>query len=350
MGFMSKLKGVLAGSVSSVTGAMPVVRPTAPADGEHTARNAVVRNDWLALKQPNFFGRAYPSLNKHWIVGCNDSDGVSRGGHRESGNGRVVLVDQRSDRVVHELTCFARPMDAAVSDVGTYIVHDAGFGSTLKGDVVAVDLDGRERYRRHYGANVYNVGLSRCGRFAAVQTANAPHDDGNLLEVLDLDRGETVFSVSPDTGWADRYSFDVNADGGLEAVVVEHSRLGRFHYSASGEFQDARAFQAARLDNGDYATKIMSARDLLKTDATPDNARKVLSTAAAALAEGAQDRPDWAAIAHRVRGEAYELLGQSREALEAFDQALSLDPKIGVQKRATALRKRLGVGRGRDID
>jgi tetratricopeptide (TPR) repeat protein len=89
----------------------------------------------------------------------------------------------------------------------------------------------------------------------------------------------------------------------------------------------------------------MSACDLLKTSATPDNARKALKSTDAALAEGAKDRSDWAATAHRVRGEAYELLGQPREALEAFDQALSLDPKIGVKKRATALRKRLGVGR-----
>lgn len=345
MEFMSRLKGLLAGSARPTTAEVPAVNPTIPAERGRTVRNAVVRNDRLMLKQPNFFGRAFPSPNNLWIVGCNDSDGVGRGGHRESGNGRVVLVDQRSDRVMHELMCFARPMKAAVSDTGTYIVHDAGFGLALQSDVVAVDLDGRERHRRRYGANVYNVGLSRCGRYAAVQTANAPHDDGNLLEVLDLNLGKAVFAVSPDTGWADRYSFEVNTEGDLEAVIVEHSRLGRFRYTASGEFQDAQAFQAARLEQGDYVTKIMSACDLLKTSATPDNARKALRSTDAALAEGAKDRSDWAATAHRVRGEAYELLGQSREALEAFDQALSLDPKIGVKKRATALRKRLGVGR-----
>jgi hypothetical protein len=72
-------------------------------------------------------------------------------------------------------------MDAAVSDAGNYIVKDAGFGSALQGDVVAIDPDGRERYRRHYSANVFNIGLSTCGRYAAVQTANAPWYYGNLL-------------------------------------------------------------------------------------------------------------------------------------------------------------------------
>lgn len=345
MGFLSKLKGLLTGPASPEAEAFYAVRPNSRAGSGHAIRNVLLQNNWLTLKEPSFFGRSHSSPNGHWAVGRNDSDGVSRGGYRDSGNGRVVLVDLSSDRAVYESTFFARPLDAAVSDSGTFIVHDAGFGSALKGDVVAVGMDGRELYRRHYSANVYNIGLSRCGRFAAVQTANAPHDDGNLLEVLDLDRCKAVFSVQPETGWADCYSFDVNAAGDLQTVVVEHARLGRFRYSALGEFQDTQAFQIARLENGDYATKIMSARDLLKTDATLDNAKKSLTTVDAALAEGAKDRPDWAALAYRVRGEACELLGQSSEALDAFDQALSLNPKIGVQKRAMALRKRLGVGR-----
>ncbi|SDZ70648.1 Tetratricopeptide repeat-containing protein [Variovorax sp. YR266] len=245
---------------------------------------------------------------------------------------------------MHELTCFARPMDAAVSDTGSYIVQDAGFGSALMGDVIAIDTDGRERYRRRYSANIFNIGLSRCGRYAAVQTANAPSDDGNLLEVLDLDLGCAVFSVQPATGWADKYSFHVDSDGRLQALSVEHNGLGRFSYSAAGEFRDAKAFQVTRLDKGDYATKLMAARDLIQGDASPDNAAKALATADAALAEGAKDQPDWGAIAHRVRGESYEALGQLPQALAAFEHALSLNPKVGIQKRATALRKKLGTG------
>lgn len=320
----------------------PATNPVVPAATVRTFRNVNLRKEWLTLAHPQFFGQAYCSPNLRWVVGCNDSDGNGTGGFRELGNGRVVLVDPDADQVLHELTCFARPTKAAVADTGRYIVHDKGFGSALQGDVVAIDLDGRERYRRHYSANIFNIGLSKCGRYAAVQTANAPGDDGNMLEVLDLDLARSVFSVAPESGWADKYSFEVDAVGNLKAIGVEHRGLGRFRYSAAGEFQDAQAFQAAQLDKGDYNTKLMAARDLLKTDATPDNSRKALSTANAALAEGARDRPDWAAVAHRVRGEAYDLLGQLPEALAAYEQALSLNPKIGVQRRAAALRKKMG--------
>lgn len=334
MGIIAKMMGLFKGP------ARPAPRPSSPSIAR--ARNATLREHWLTLTQPDFFGQAYCSPNKRWIVGCFDSDGAGIGGYRESGCGRVVLVDYVLDKVMHELKCFARPMEAAVSDTGNYIIQDGGFGSALQGEVVSIGADGRERYRRSYSANVFNIGLSKCGRYAAVQTANAPSDDGNLLEVLDLERCAPVFSVQPATGWADEYSFDVDSEGRLTALNVEHKGLGCFTYSASGDFQDAQVFQAAKLERGDYSAKLMAARDLLKTAATQENANKALNAANMALAEGAEDRPDWGAIAHRVRGESYEVLGQPTEALQAFELALSLNPKVGVQKRAVALRKKLG--------
>lgn len=339
MGFISKLLSLFGGSATPT----PKVSAASQTSAHRPTRNVTLRENWLTLTQPDFFGQAHRSPNNRWIVGCNDSDGVGRGGHREAGNGRVVLVDSSSDKVIHEQSCFARPMDAAVSNTGGYVVQDGGFGSALQGDVVAIGVDGKERYRRRYGANVYNIGISPCGRYAAVQTANAPSNDGNLLEVLDLVRGAILFSVQPSTGWADKYSFEVESEGRLTTLGVEHKGLGRFTYSASGEFQDEQVFQAAQLEKGDYATKLMAARDLLKTAATPDNARKALSTADSALADGAKDRPDWSSIAHRVRGESYEVLEQLPEALAAYELALSLNPKVGVQKRAVALRKQVGT-------
>jgi len=339
MGFVSKLMGLFGAAAAAPKASAPDQPSRA-----RQARNATVRDDWLEVTQPNFYGQAHRSPNRHWVVGCNDSDGTGHGGHRESGNGRVMLVDHQSDKVIHELTCFARPTDAAVSDAGNYIVHDCGLGSSLQGDVVAIGLDGRERYRRRYCANVFNIGLSKCGRYAAVQTANAPSGDGNLLEVLDLDRSCTVFSVHPETGWADRYLFDVGVDGQFKALSVLFNQLGKFRYSDKGEFRDKKSFQGARLNKGDYSTKVMAARDLIKDEPTPDSAKKALSTADAALVEGGKDNAEWGSIAHRVRGESYELLGQMPEALAAYEKALSLNPKVGVQKRATALRKVLGTG------
>ena len=266
-------------------------------------RNAELDGSWLTVDHPYFFGHANISPDMRWVVGCDDSDGGSRGGHRMKGNGRVILVDYPSDRIVHELKCFARPVNAAVSDSGSYIIHDCGFGSALRGDVIAINTCGNEIYRRHYRANIFNIGISRCGRYAAVQTANADNKDSNILEVLDLLSGSTLFSDHPVGGWADGYLFNTDTDGELNQFCVNLKGLGCFRYSSTGEFLDVEALQVARLDKGDYATKIMAAQDLLKTNSAEVNARKALSVANEALSQGANERHDWGALAHRIRGE-----------------------------------------------
>ena len=332
MSLLGKLRGIWGRQPEGVAG-----------DPLPSSRNAELDGKWLTLNRPSFFGKAHTSPDERWIVACNDSDGKGHGGFRTKGNGRVILVDYLSDKIMHELTCFARPVDAVVSDSGDYIVHDAGFGSALRGNVIAINTDGDEVYRRHYRANIFNIGLSRCGRYAAVQTANADNKDGNILEVLDLQNGSKVFSDCPVGGWADGYLFDTNADGELSQFRVNLRDLGYFRYSSTGEFLDGEALQEAQLDKGDYATKIRAAQELLKTNSSEDSARRALSVTDTALSQGADDRYDWGALAHRVRGESFELLGQLPDALEAYEQALLMNPKVGVQRRATVLRKKLSA-------
>lgn len=331
MGLIGKLRSVL-GHKSGKKEPSPTYK-----------RNTELEGKWLTVDHPYFFGHANISPDKHWVVGCNDSDGGSHGGHRLESNGRVILVDYPSDRIVHELKCFARPVDAAVSNSGSFIVHDCGFGNVLRGDVIAINTYGDEIYRRHYRANIFNIGMSQCGRYAAVQTANADNEDSNILEVLDLHNGQQIFTVRPVGAWADGYLFDTNADGELGQLRVNLRDLGYFRYSATGEFLDAESLQIAQLGKGDYTTKLMAAQELLKTDTTEESARNALSVADAALKQGVGGQYGWGALAHRIRGESFELLGQLSDALEAYEQALAMNPKVGVLRRAATLRKKLSA-------
>lgn len=333
MGLIGKLRGILRRQSDKEE----------PIPSAIHKRNIDLDGKWLTVDSPYFFGQANISPDKRWVVGCNDSDGGSHGGYRMKGNGRVILVDYQSDRIVHELKCFARPVDAAVSDSGSYIVHDCGFGGALCGDVIALNTTGEEIYRRHYHANIFNIGISQCGRYAAAQTANSDSKDSNILEVLDLKNGKQIFTVRPVGAWADSYLFNTNADGELSQLRVNLRDLGYFSYSATGEFLDVESLLAAQLDKGDYTTKILAAQKLLKKNTTEEHARKALSVADAALSQGARERYDWGAQAHRVRGESFELLGELSDALEAYEQALSMNPKVGVQRRATTLRKKLSA-------
>lgn len=318
MGFISKLRAAWGSSQSASI----------------SKRNVVLQERWLHIAQPAFYGRAYCSPNMRWLVGCKGAD------NNDSGSGQVILVNYVEDQVMHELNSFAHPRGAAVSNVGIYIVASAGDGSELEGEISAIDQSGNQFYRKPYHANVFNIGISDCGRYAAVQTANALNADADLFEVIDIKYGSLVFSRQPVTGWPDDYIFDVDAEGELQAVGVGHKSLGKFFYARDGEFRDQQLFQDARLRIGHYVAKISAARELLQNTPTPDNAVLALFAADEALLEGAGERADWGELAHRIRGQSYELLGQFSEAQEAFEQAMRLNPKPDTGNGSISLRKR----------
>ena len=263
-----------------------------------------------------------------------------QGGYRESGNGRVLLVDMVAGRIAHHIQNIARPWEAAVADTGTYVVNDVGFGSALSGDVLVFNQAGERLYERQFAANVFSVGISHCGRFIAVQTCNAPTgSDGNLLEVHDVQEGVCLSSASPQTAWSLKYAFEVD-DGNLKRLWVHDDRLGRFAYSSSGVFLDHRKYLDAALTKGDTGTRILAAESLLDApegSSDIETALRVVSEAAEGAKESEQS---WVPKALRLRGEALESLGRTSEAMAAYEAALAGDPKIGVKRRLAALQRR----------
>lgn len=336
MGFLSKLRQLLTTEYSSN---LPLTHSNET--NVKQERNASIQKDWLTLKNPYFFGKAHISPDKQWVVGCCDSDGNGVGGYREKGYGRVVLLDYSKDQVFFELNNIARPVSAAIANSGRFIVHDACFGSGLKSEFIAINSDKTEQYRRSFKAIIFNLDISKCGRFAVVQTCNAPSEDGNILSVMDLQTRSILFSVAPSTGWASCYKFKIGADGMLLSLNCEHRGIGWFRYSPDGTFNDTCAYLKARLEKGDYSLKILASKELLDSSANEENARIVLKVLNSAIFEGTNSPPDWVATAHRIRGEAFEILRDSANALSEYEIAIELNPKIGVKRRLTALKKQL---------
>jgi tetratricopeptide (TPR) repeat protein len=326
MSFISKILAVLFSKPPRKKEAARRVRtgPSVP-----KARNTTLDGDILQIAEPSFMGIAHVSPNKRWVVACADFNG----------NGRVALVDYEGDRVMTILNTLAQPLDAAVSDVGTFVVIDSGFNAQLRADLRAFSTDGQELYRRQFTANAYAIAISVCGQFAVVQTANAPKDaDGSLLEVCDILNQKILFSVRLSTNWSQKYSFDV-VEGKLKKLWVKFDKLGRFAYDPSGKFLDERKYLDARLTKGGFVERILAAEELLSSSPSPAVAEKVLLAVDEALVQGATEQADWAAKIHRLRGEAFELLQQSANAIGAYETALSLNPKIGVKSKLAALRK-----------
>ncbi len=295
----------------------------------------------LSVDSLSFVGQAAQSPNKHWVVGSTDRlPGMnSRLDHRD---GSVVLLDYQADRVVLRISDLYRPMESAVSDTGAFVVCDANFGNRLSSEVLAFDTTQKKVLSRSYSANVFNLAISKCGRYVVIQTANAPNDDGSLLELFDLQIGKALFSRQPHSGWADEYAFVVGGDGLLKMLSVVHKDTGRFSYSPDGDFLDQSAYRKARLFKGSPEMRIYGAKDELKAD--PKNralAEELLVSLDAALKELDRSRVDFLATGLRAKGEALEMLDRSGEAINAYEQALAVNPKVGVATRLAKLRKKL---------
>jgi tetratricopeptide (TPR) repeat protein len=326
----------------SAPAASPARTPLAPRPPKYRAsgeRDSRYSEHILSVDSLNFVGQASQSPNKRWVVGSTDRQpGMnSRLDHRD---GSVVLLDYQADQVVLRISDLYRPMESAVSDNGAFVVCDGNFGNRLSSDVLAFDATQKKVLNRSYAANVLNLAISKCGRYAVVQTANAPNDDGSVLELFDLQTGKALFSRQPQTGWADEYAFALGDDGLLKKLTVVHKDTGRFSYSPAGEFLDQTAYRKARLFKGSPEMRIYGAKDELKADPTNhDLAEELLASLDTALKELDRARVDYLAIGLRAKGETLELLGRTAEAVNAYEEALAVNPKVGVATRVAKLKK-----------
>ncbi|MCQ3014334.1 hypothetical protein NLO83_01745 [Pseudomonas tremae] len=87
----------------------------------------------LTVPARDYYGLYKYSPKKAWAISWKDStpDG-RRGGHREEGEGRYVLIDVANNAVLVDAR-MPRPNNGAVADNGSFCLEDWHFGSALSG-------------------------------------------------------------------------------------------------------------------------------------------------------------------------------------------------------------------------
>ncbi|EJM31289.1 tetratricopeptide repeat protein [Pseudomonas sp. GM25] len=302
--------------------------------------SAQIRRDKLFLRVESleFSGSYQLSQSKKWAIAWRDSDpSAGRGGHRESGLGAYVLADLGSGTV----SCHGsmpRPNNGHVCDTGMFCLEDWHFGSTLSGTFSVYDPSGFVIFAKELTANILTSGISRHGKYAFCATANSPTDHGNKVFLFDLVNRVETYCVSPEAGWPDSYEVD-EGTGELMAVFAD---MGSFQYDIDGRFIDADRLGNAKLNSSRYDLIILAAESLLgEVGLTDERAREVLAAVQRARSHGADENPAWKPIALKVQGLAHEQLGQYPEAAQVYEEALALNPKIGVKRRLTSASKRI---------
>lgn len=277
-------------------------------------------------------GRTTHSHNKLWSIGFWDP---GPDGSREKRT--VSLRDNTTGKIVAALEHLERPFSVDVSDVGVFAVQDAGLVSELSSKVIAFDKAGKQLYERAYKANMLGFSISPCGGYLASQTCNSGNEDSSIFEIHDIAQQRVLASRSPATEWSFEYAFDTE-NGELKRVFAKLPKLGKFAYSPTGEFLDAKKYLSARLKKGDAHTRIRAAEELAETDGSEKSLQLAFEVVDAAIKELPQE-PGWLAGAYRTKGEISEKMGLTSSAIDAYRIALGHNPKVGVKKRLTALEK-----------
>ncbi|MBD3774319.1 MAG: VRR-NUC domain-containing protein [Rhodobacteraceae bacterium] len=284
----------------------------------------------VSIDSLDFIGHSSVSpKGRYRLIWADRHPDGTRGGYREEGHGTWALLE--SDRIILEGR-LERPQDGHVADNGNFILSDWMFGDGLKGRLHGFRADGGSLFEREFVANMASSGLSEDGRFAICQTANAPGSpDSCRYFLFDVEQGKEIASWEQETGWADGYEFDTEA----RRVFLGKSGEARVAYDFVGKMVDREGWQARRIAAGDLSV-IRTALE----DAGQDPSTELRDALFAGLDVAAKGDDIWTqAKALRIRGEMQEQAGEVALAIDAYEQALAIDPQVGVARRLGKLQR-----------
>lgn len=287
----------------------------------------------VSIDALDFIGHQAVSPNKRYrLIWADRTPDGSRGGNRSEGHGSWSLL--LDDRIV-TAGSLERPQDGCVADNGTVILHDWMFGEGLKGRFVAFAPDGSQLVTQQFAANLMSNSLSPDGKSAICQTANAPGSaDSCRYMLFDLAAGREMARWDVETGWAEHYEWNCE-ERRVYLCMKDGERVG---YDFTGCMVEREAWQLRRIGAGDL--NVIQAVLV----ATSANDHPLRSEIIAGLEVAARDGEIWQqARAYRLLGELHEQTGDIPQAVKAYDDALAIDPKVGVARRVEQLRRTLGT-------
>jgi tetratricopeptide (TPR) repeat protein len=315
---MSILKRLFGGAQPS--GAMPAA---AAAPGQ-SASVTTYGDHFAHVDELGLMGPYVRSPDGRLILICGTFGGG--GGPRSGGyavlDGRQLLVSGRADR----------PQEGRIADNGIFIFNDWLDSAALSGRFMAFRANGEKVIDQLFNANLIGNGLSEDGRYAVCQTANAPGSpDSCIVASFDLEHGILLAKWQPECGTARGFEFDPSG-GWVDLLTHDGDR--ETYNLATAELRDREGWLAGRLARGDL--RVIG--DLVKEAAELKDDELSRIRAGLAAAQSSSDGRT-CARAFRLEGELLEALGRYEGAMSAYEQALRIDPQVGVAKRLAKLRR-----------
>jgi Tetratricopeptide repeat len=294
----------------------------------------------IRLEVIDLFGPFAKSASGEWMVVWSDADSSQGvGGHRMTGHGRYALFNLRTQTVAVQ-GALERPNNGRVANNGSFLIEEWHFGSEMSGTLFVFLASGEKLLQRHVNANIFNSDISADGNLAVMQTCNGPNSDANLLIFFNLESRSELFAFPPHIGWADGYQFEKNPI----RLFVSKKHLGSFRYDGTGRFLDEKNYWKACLNSEDLHATLRVVGEKLKTDSLQKNeAEEALVALKSKKFQSDQNDIAINSTALRYLGQIYENQNNLNAALLAYENALKLNPKVGVKPRIALLKKKMAI-------
>ncbi len=282
----------------------------------------------------NIIGSCSISSNKKYIIVWNDSSGDT-GGYRESGNGKIYIIDDGI--LIKTINTVQRPNSGKITNNGNFIIEDWLLGDKRAGIVYIYNVKGELLFNQKVEANILNSSISEDGNYTIIQTANNDEgDDGNSIFFINISKKQLLWKIKNQYGWADKYLINPN-----EKLIYTYQSKDFYRYDFEGNFLDTAKLEKDKEKNGSgYDLIEIAMKKIRKWDSAniPD---EEFSSIENLLTRAMQkDISDYTkASAYRKLGELYLGINKKQEALNFFEKAISYNPKIGLKRLITSLKK-----------
>ena len=245
------------------------------------------------------------------------------------------------DRAIQLSGRVKNPSRGAVCDCGVFALGSPGQGSSMSEMLRVLDPAGNVVLAKRFPFHLYVLGLSDSGSHVACQLM-----DGDVV-LIELAKGTVVWKVTANPTGNLRLlaeSLTIDVKNGWVSLDLGHG--GNPRISFAGEHLDADETRGSLLKSARESPNglalfylVRERMDQAGETIPPDAAREMLMLLDESLRLGFSWCPDMEAKVRRARGEAYEAMGQNKEALQQYEAALQIDAKVGVKRRADALKK-----------
>jgi hypothetical protein len=289
----------------------------------HLAKMQIeTQNNFARIDAINFFGQY-----------CNSADGTFVVAWETAG--RFVLFENSKQILKGEVKS---PSDGHVANNGRFFIisQQSPPGDAPLDAFLCFDKFGKLLASGQLHAAIVNSSISETGKFAVFQSAVSDNEDSMQLIVYDVDAKTILWQTEWGPHWARAYSFDETS----KKLTLIYPELGSYEFGSDGSFLsgDRWEIDQVKLSYGKELNQIVEY--LVSNNFEAAKGNRLLQL----LNERSQERwfqnnPKDKSFILRSIGEVQLAMGQKAQALETWERSVSLNPKIGLQRKLENLKK-----------